>query len=220
MDDNSNVSTYIIAFGSAAAGALIGSLATYILGCRQQETTETNRRHGALINTQFALFSQWKLVDGIRGNLLDPVRNDPNRFGKIRPAKFIRAQLSVPLSELAFIANSETPNLIQEISDAEYAYLKTMLVLELFNEYHSQLTNAYPPIPGTFDSKKSSGQISAPKHEFDIGNFHLENLYEQVDKAGPKIKQTIESIAGFVKKEFKGKKAIKLVPEQVVRIKQ
>src|ERR1700761_6586157 len=94
------ISEYIIAFGSAAGGALLGSYATYSLGRHQQKLDENNRQHGALINTQFALFSQWKVVDGLKKNHLDPIRNEPNRFTKFRPTIFIKAPLNVPLSEL------------------------------------------------------------------------------------------------------------------------
>jgi hypothetical protein len=206
--------SYIIAFGSAAAGALVGSLATYLLGRRQQKQDEDNRRHGALINTQFALFSQWKVVDGIKTNHLDPVRNETNRFGKVRATLFTKAPLTVPLSELAFIANSSNPNLIQEISDAEQDYLKSMLVLDLFNQFHAEFTRTHAPIPGTFDNEKSSGQVIASKFEIEMGNYYLTNLYKQVDLASPKILKTIDNIAVFVKHNFRGKKSIKIEAEK------
>ena len=215
-----NNSAYIIAFGSAAAGALVGSLATYLLGMRQQRQDEDNRRHGALINTQFALFSQWKVVDGIKTNHLDSARNESNRFGKVRATHFIKAPLSVPLSELAFIANSNNPNLIQEISDAEQEYLKSMLVLDLFNRYHEDFTKTHRPIPGTFNDEKSSGQVIASKFEIDMGNYYLTNVYKQVDLASPKLLKTIENIAVFVKQNFKGKKPIKIEGEKAVKKEQ
>src|ERR1700744_968018 len=197
MENDSAISTYIVAFGSAAAGALVGSLSAYLLGRRQQKQDEDNRRHGALINTQFALFSQWKVVDGIKTNHLDSIRNEPNRFAKLRATIFIKAPLSVPISELGFIANSGTPNLIQEIADAEEAYLKSLLVLDMFNQFHAELERNHPPIPGTFDNQKGSGQIVVSKFEIDLGNYYLDNVYKQVDLAGPKMLKTIESIASF-----------------------
>jgi len=210
MENDSAISTYVVAFGSAAAGALVGSLSAYLLGRRQQKQDEDNRRHGALINTQFALFSQWKVVDGLKTNHLDPVRNEANRFSKLRATVFIKAPLTVPLSELAFIANSNNPNLIQEIADAEQDYLKSMLVLDLFNRFHAEFQKNHPPIPGTFNNEKSSGQVVATKFEVEMGNFYLTNVYNQVDLAGPKLLKTIEKIAVFVKQNFKGKKSIKI----------
>jgi hypothetical protein len=210
MGNDSAVSTYIVAFGSAAAGALVGSLSAYLLGRRQQNQDEDNRKHGALINTQFALFSQWKVVDGIKTNHLDPVWNETNRFGKIRATHFIEASLKVPLPELAFIANSNNPNLIQEISDAEQDYLKSMLVLDLFNQFHTEFTKTHMPIPGTFNNEKSSGQVVANKFDIDMGNYYLTNVYKQVDLASPKLLKTIENIAAFIKQNLKGKKSIKI----------
>lgn len=210
MENDSVISTYVVAFGSAAAGALVGSLSAYLLGRRQQKQDEDNRRHGALINTQFALFSQWKVVDGIKTNHLDPIWNEPNHFSKFRPAIFIKAPLSVPLSELAFIANSNNPNLIQEISDAEQDYLKSMLVLDLFNQYHAEFQKNHPPLPGSFNNEKSSGQVIATKFEIDMGNFYLTNVYNQVSLASPNLLKTIEKISAFVKQNFKGKKSIKI----------
>jgi hypothetical protein len=214
MENDAAISTYIVAFGSAAAGALVGSLATYLLGLRQQKQDEDNRRHGALINTQFALFSQWKVVDGIKTNHLEPLRNEANRFTKLRTTLFIKAPLSVPLSELAFIANSNDPNLIQEIADAEQDYLKSMLVLDLFNHYRAEFEKNHPPIPGTFNNEKGSGQTIATKFEIEVGNYYLSNLYKQVDLASPNLLKTIEKIAIFVKQNFKGKKSIRIAEAQ------
>ncbi len=210
MENDSAISQYVVAFGSAAAGALVGSLSTYILGRRQQKQDEENRRHGALINAQFALFSQWKVVDGIKTNHLEPVGNETNRFTKLRATIFIKSPLSVPLSELAFIANSNNPNLIQEIADAEEGYLKSLLALDLFNQFRAEFERNHPPIPGTFNNEKSSGQVIADPFEVNIGNYYLTNLYKQVDLASPKLDETIKKIAVFVKQNFKGKKAIKI----------
>ena len=210
MENDFVISTYKVAFGSAAAGALVGSLSTYLLGRHQQKQDEDNRRHGALINTQFALFSQWKVVDGIKTNHLEPVRNETNRFTKLRATLFIKAPLAVPLSELAFIANSNNPNLIQEISDAEQDYLKSMLALDLFNRFRAEFEKNHPPIPGTFNKENCSGQISVSQFELEMGNYYLTDLYKQVDLADPKLLKTIENIAVFVKQNFKGKKPIKI----------
>jgi hypothetical protein len=212
MENDSAISTYIVAFGSAAAGALVGSLSAYILGRRQQKQDEDNRKHGALINTQFALFSQWKVVDGIKTNHLDPLRNDKDRFSKLRATIFIKAPLTVPLSELPFIASSNNPNLIQEISDAEQHYLKSMLALDLFNNFHTEFEKNHPPIPGTFD--KGSGLTTASKFELETGDYYLTNLYKQVDLASPKLFEAIGKTADFIKQNFKDKVAYKAKEEK------
>jgi hypothetical protein len=210
MENDSAISTYIVAFGSAAAGALVGSLSAYLLGRYQQKQDEDNRRHGALINSQFALFSQWKVVDGIKTNHLDTVRHETNPFTKLRATVFIKAPLSVPLSELAFIANSDNPNLIQEIADAEQDYLKSMLALDLFNHFRADFEKNHPPIPGTFDKERGSGQTNASKFEVEMGGYYLNELIKQVDLASPKLFQAIEKIADFVRHNFKDKQPIKI----------
>jgi len=218
MENDPANSNYIIAFGSAAAGALFGSVSTYVLGRRQQKLDEDNRRHGALINTQFALFSQVKVVDGLKANYLDPVRDEPDRFTKLGVTVFIKSPLNVPLNELAFIASSKSPNLIQEISDAEQSYLKTLQVLDLFNQFHIEFEKTHSPIPGTLNPAKlqPTAHVIADKLEIKLLKFYVDNIYKEVDLATPKLYQTIEKVSEFIKQNFKGKKAIKIESEKGV----
>jgi hypothetical protein len=101
-ENTSVVSTSIIGFGSAAFGAL----SAFALGRWQQRRDEIDRNFGALTKTQFILFSQWKVVSGLKVYYLDPLRNDKQRFPKVRSRFFLKAP-DVPLNEISFIANSK-----------------------------------------------------------------------------------------------------------------
>jgi hypothetical protein len=116
----------------------------------------------------------------------------------------------VPLKELAFIATSASPNLIQEIADAEHEYLKSMQTLDLFNRYRADFERTHPPIAGTLDKNKNVGQTIATPIELSTGDYYLNNLYKQVDLASPKMRQTIDNVSAFIKQNFKGRKAIKI----------
>ncbi len=58
--------TDVVAFASAAMGALLGSLSAYRLGRRQQRADQRDEHYGALLTAQYSLMSQWNILEGCR----------------------------------------------------------------------------------------------------------------------------------------------------------
>ena len=212
MDNQPETSTalkYVVPFVTAAFGAFFGALSAFWLGSVKQKRDESNRRHTALLAAQYALFSQWNIVEDIRRNLLEPSRKDPNRHLNLRV--FIRAQapLTVPFKELTFIIDSDEPNLLQEIHLAEQGYIGAIDTLERWNAIRGDFYSKYQP--ETIDM--ATGRASVTVQSKDI--FLLKNaadiLYDQVDKALPKFDEQIKKVFKYVKRNFKGKKAINAI---------
>jgi hypothetical protein len=123
-------------------------------------------------------------------------------------------QFRLLLRPTTFIANSQNPNLLQEIYVAEQSYLKVMTALDLWNQFHSEIEKKYPPIQGTFDEEKVSGDVMASKFDIAKGNYYINELYKRVDLASPQLVETINKIADFAGKNFKGKKLFR-IDEQI-----
>ena len=62
-----------------------------------------------------------------------------------------------------------------------------------------------------FDFETGRSVISAEAHKIFMIRQVTNNLYEQVDKALPKLGAEIESLEKFVKKHFPGRNALKMV---------
>jgi hypothetical protein len=209
MENDFATSQYIVAFGSAGFGALIGSLSAFTLERWRQKQDEINKNFGALAKTRFILYLEWKVVDGLRMNHLDPLRNDKQRFPKVRAAFFLKPP-EVSLTEITYIANSKTPNLLQEIYVAEQSYLKAMIALDLYNQEHVEFEKKYSPIPGTLNEKEASGYVEASKLDIAKGNHYINEVYKRVDLASPQLVETINKIADFAGEHFKGKKLFRI----------
>src|SRR5208282_2715260 len=137
--------TYIVPIASAGFGALLGALSAFRLASVKQKRDESNRRHTTLLATQYALSSQWNILEGIRRHLLEPDRNDPNRHLNLSGFICSKAPLTVPFKELTFIIDSDEPSLLQEIHLAEQGHILALDALEKRNTELEKFNSKYPP---------------------------------------------------------------------------
>jgi hypothetical protein len=204
--------TNVVAFSSAIAGAFFGSLSAFWLGRLQQKRDLRDRRHSSLLAAQHALLSQWTILENIRRNLLEPLRQDPMRFAKMPLYYMSKAHCAVPFSEITFIANLGEPNLLQEIYIAEQAYLSAIQTLDLYNQKREAFFQDKDAKTSQFDINTGAATIVTTDKEIFIMRTVTNALYDQVDKAIPKLDGEVKNIWKFVKRNFKGMKAIELKP--------
>ena len=125
---------HLSGFFAAAFGACFGSLSAFYLGRVQQRSDRREKRHAALIATQYALMSQWNIIEAIRAQHLEDLRNDPSRFTKLRLYWFPMAPSFVPFAELTFVLETKEPNLLHEIHLAEQNYRACSQALQIRNQ--------------------------------------------------------------------------------------
>lgn len=188
-------------FATSLCGAFFGALGAYWVGRFKEDRDEDKRRHTALLATQYALFSQWNVVEDVRKNFLEPVRNDPQRHEKQKHYIRTLGHFSVPFDDLAFIIDSEEPNLLQEIHIAEKRFLSSTTLLERVNKLRLELQNKYPP--QDFDMETGRGRVVVPVHEIYTLKELTNLLYNEVDKALPCLSNTNKLVFDFIKKYFK-----------------
>ena len=140
----SSVLPLLLPFASSAFGAFCGAGAAFWLGRRKQKMDEQDRQHSALLATQYALVSQWLIIDNLR-SALEPVRNDPLRFTKLQNIIRIAGEIYVPFKDITFIIDSDAPNLLQEVHVVEQGFLATISVLDNCNKARAELLSKHPP---------------------------------------------------------------------------
>jgi len=197
-------------FATSLCGAFFGALGAYWVGRFKEKRDEDKRQHSALLATQYSLHSQWSILDNIRKCLLEPVRNDPQRHMKQKQFLHTLGNLPVPFQELAFILDTETPNLLQDIHIAERRFLISLEYLERLNKLRIELTTKYAP--EHFHMHSGTGRVKVPEHEVYALKEFADLLYKEVDKALPELKNTNELIYAFLKRHLKGRKGIKFAP--------
>jgi hypothetical protein len=197
-------------FATSLCGAFFGALGAYWVGRFKEKRDEKKRRHTALLATQYALFSQWNVIEDVRRSFLESVRKDPQRHLKQKYFMRTLGHLAVPFDDLAFIIDSKEPNLLQDIHIAEKRFLSSVELLEKVNKLRLELQNKYPPLD--FDPASGKGHSVLPAHELFALKELTDSLYNAVDKALPDLWNTNQMVFDFVKKHLKGRKAAKFVP--------
>lgn len=199
-------------FATALFGAFFGAFGAYLVGRFKEKRDENNRRHTALLATQYALYSQWSVIEDMRKNFLDPFRKDPERHFKQLQYFRVVGELNVPFEELTFIINSNEPNLLQEIHIAEKRFSSSTDLLNNLNQKRLEIQDKYPP--KNFDMKTGRGsEMIVPAYEIYRLKVLTDLLYDEVDKALPDLTKTNDQLLSFIKTNLKGRKAAKFVPE-------
>lgn len=201
-------------FASALFGAFFGALGAYCVGRFKEKRDENGRRHTALLATQYALYSQWGIIEDMRKSFLEPIRKDPQRHPKQKCFFRITGHLNVPFDDLTLIIDADDPNLLREIHIAERRFLSSTDLLDRVNTLRLELQKRYPP--SDFDKVSGMGHASVPSHDIYALKELTDLLYNEVDKALPDLSNTNTKVFDFVKKHLKGRKAAKFVPIEKV----
>jgi hypothetical protein len=208
---NHRLLPHLSALFAAAFGAFFGSLSAFYLGRVRQRSDKREKRHAALIATQYALMSQWNVVEAIRVQHLEELREDPIRFTKLRLYWFPVAPADVPLADLTFILETGQPNLLHEIHLAQQNYRTSVEALKMRN---SELQKFYdnPRVEHHIRNFESgAGVAEASRRDLIFLKQATDALYVAVDRTLPRIAAVTEKIEKLIKVMFPGKQALRMV---------
>jgi len=162
---------------------------------------------------QYALMSQWNVLENVRTQHLEKFRIDRDRFMKLSLYYAPGPPNFVPFQDLTFIANTEYPNILQEIHLAEQSYHTCVETLAIKNK---RLEDFYknPNVSNkSFDFETGKGVVQASAQDIFFIRRVTDALYESIDKALPKLKTTILRLEIFIKLIFPGWQALQMVHE-------
>jgi len=201
---------HVSAVFAAAFGAFFGSLSAFYLGRLQQRKDRRQKQHGALIATQYGLMSQWNIVEAIRVQHLEHLRNDPIRFTKLKLFWFPLAPTFVPFADLTFVLETKDPNLLHEIQLAEQNYRACAQALQIRNQ---ELQKFYenPRVSHHIRNFETGAGVSrASDRDLVFLRQSTDGLYITVDRALPRLVVVIEKLEKLIKSTFPGKTALKM----------
>jgi hypothetical protein len=209
---DSDFITITVGIGSAALGALLGSLSAFYLGHSQQKRDQDDKEYAALLSTQYALMSQWNILEGIRRQYLEERRNDPNRFIKLPLFQAPSHHYAIPFTGITFITQSKDPNLLQEIHIAEQAYLTSIDCLSILNQEKKAFYDNKNIHHETFDFETGVGKLIATPKDLFFVKEATNSLYSIVDKSIPTLDLTVKSVAKAIKSRWPKRRALSMTP--------
>lgn len=198
---------------AAAFGAFFGSLSAFYLGRVQQRSDRREKRHAASIAAQYALMSQWNIVEAIRVQHLEDLRSDPGRFTKLKLYWFPMSPSFVPFDDLTFVLETKDPNILQEIHLAEQSYRGCAEALELRNR---ELEKFYenPRVSHQIrDFETGAGFAAASQKDLVFLRQATDALYVSVDRTLPRLASAVEELEKLIKTTFPGRQALRMIPD-------
>jgi hypothetical protein len=203
---------HVSAVFAAAFGAFFGSLSAFYLGRVQQRSDRREKRHAALIAAQYALMSQWNIIEAIRVQHLEELRTDPGRFAKLKLYWFPMAPSFVPFAELTFVLATKDPNLLHEIQLAEQNYRACAQALQNRNEELQKFYDNPRVSHYIRDFETGAGVSAASNSDVFFLRQATDGLYTTVDRALPRLVGVIQNVEKLIKSMFPGKTSLKMTP--------
>ena len=200
----------ITALFASAFGALAGSLSAYLLTVIKQKKEEDSQRHSSLLTAQFALISQWTEVMNIKKQLLDTHKDDDNRHLKMIYYMNFGTPLLIDFNSIAFITNSDEPDLLQQVHIAQQKYHAVVGVLDELNQVRLKFYEEAKINVIDINTGAAKLQQVDPKIMHKLKAL-TDSMYRVVDQALPKLETEKEKLFVFSKRNFPKYKALKTV---------
>ncbi len=171
------------------------------------------KRHAALIAAQYALMSQWNVIEGVRVQQLEKLRIDPNRFAKLKLYRFRATPTFVPFAELTFVLETKDPNLLQDIHLAEQSYHACVDVLEIRYEELRKFYDNPRVSHSILDFDTGAGVAEATVKDILFLRQATDGLYESVDRTLPRLAAAVQKLEVLIKAVFPGKQALSMIAD-------
>lgn len=199
-------------FAAAGFGALLGSASAFYLGLFQQRRDRRDKQHEAALAAQYALQSQWNILEGIRRQLLEPLRNEPLRHTKLPLFEMSGVSTFVPFKDLIFIAKRDDPNLLQEIRIAEDCYRSSMQTLQARNGRWEEFLKNPRIAHRQFNPETGDAILEADSRDVFLMKKVTDALYRQIDRSIPMLATAFEALQQCIKRTFpKSFKALRMI---------
>lgn len=202
---------HLSAIFAGAFGAFFGSLSAFYLGRFQQRADRREKRHAALIATQYALMTQWNIVEGVRIDHLERVRDEPGRFAKL-PLFYSNASPTfVPFDDLIFVLETKDPNILHEVHLAQQSFQSCVEALQLKNREVQKFYDNPRVAHHIKDFETGAGVTAVNEADILFLRQSVDILYDCVDRTLPRLAQAAEKMEKLIKSMFPGKQALKMV---------
>jgi hypothetical protein len=166
-----------------------------------------------LIAAQYALISQWNIVEAIGVQHLEQFRADPNRFVKLGLFHLNVSPEFVPFSDLTFVLETKNPNLLHEIHIAQQSYQACIDALSLWNQQLEQFYRNPRVKHELLNFETGAGITEAAPQDLFFLKQATNALYGCVDKALPRLSEAVQQLEKLIKSFFPGMQALKMTPD-------
>ena len=185
---------------AAVFGAFFGSMSAFLLGVLQQRRQRRDEHHEALLGAQYAMQSQWNVLQGIREQMLERMRADPQRHTKLPVFEMTGSRTVVPFDKLIFVAKEDDPDLLQQLRIAESCYTSAISSLSNRNARCEQFHRSPNVVRHSFNPQTGESTIEADDVEVFLLKQSTDALYHQVDRAIPKLDAAFAEVAKCIKR--------------------
>jgi hypothetical protein len=200
-------------FITAMTGAFFGAVSAYWSERFKEKRKRQTEEFGAIIRTQMALIGQLNTVSNVKKQFLDPLRDDPLRERKMIAFDMTTTPLRVNYESIAFLLNSEDPNLVHEIHAAEQSFCSAMEVLDTRNRAYEKLheksqLEKFDPLTG-----QCTIAVTDPR-AIKLVKDYTDALFVGVDRACERLSTQVAELYKAGKRLYPKKKFLKIAGEK------
>jgi len=187
---------------SALFGTFLGGYFAFLFERRHSEAKEREETIASAKSAQFAIWTQLNIAKNIRKQVLDPMRDDPDRHLTMKPFAVHAKFSTLNITSLTFILKGDGAHLLAEIMLSEQMFNTLIGALEQRNVRHESMQQRISQLG------EEAGLDKATKA---ILKDMTDSIYGLGDDAVQHLEQAFEHLRIYIEKEFSGVRALFVV---------
>jgi hypothetical protein len=186
---------------SALTGTFFGAYFAFLFQRRHTEAKEIEANLAAAKAAQFAIVVQLRGAKNIKQQVLDPIREDPERHLTLRPFTVHAKFPSLNIPSLTFMLKGEGAQLLNEIMLAEHQFNTLIGALEERNVRHEAMQRRV---------SDHGPEVGLDRATVIILKDMTDSIFGLGDDVVMELQSVFESLRAYIEKAFPGAKALSM----------
>lgn len=186
------------------SATFLGASAAFYFDRHKSKIEEINKNYSACLKAQHVFYQYYEVLYNIKHQFLNTYEADVDRAFKLKHISFGDRVMSLDIGELSFMLSTKEPDILGQITNI---YNNCIACLDSVRERNEQYKKV---------SEKAilqeDGSCAVPVTvEMVFLKDYTDNMYKQFSDTIPKIEQVDKEMQEFIKKHFKGRRALQAV---------
>jgi uncharacterized protein (DUF1778 family) len=186
---------------SALAGTFLGAYLAFFFERRHSDKKERAMNISAAKRAQFVIQAQLNAVKNIKNQVLDSLRDDPQRHLTLKPFSVLAKFPTLDLNSLMFMLESDDAQLLNELMISEHKYSTLIGALDQRNARHEKMQQKMAEV---------RPQNALNNATLTILKDMTDSIYGLCDDALSSLEESFQKLQSYIEREFPGVRALRV----------